>query len=124
MGNDRMQYNLYAIISAFVLLGLVCLYAISKSTSSDIATMVGALATAAGTITGAYIGAYVGAEGKQAAIEERKTAQQELGKEMNLRYEREQIAQTLLTTADETKIEELPPVLQNNIKTFSEDIGL
>jgi hypothetical protein len=121
MVNDRLKYNLVAVIAAFVLFGFICIYAISKSTS-DMAAIVGSLTTAVGTIVGAYVGANVGAEGKQTAIKEQEKAIEKLEEERDLRLDKEKVAQTLYSVIDPNKVEKLPQELQSTIETFSKEI--
>lgn len=122
MVNDRLKYNLFAVVAAFFLFGLICAYAISKSASTDIAALVGSLTTAVGTIVGAYIGANIGAEGKQEAITEQKEAVKELKTEIEKRNKAERMAQGLIAAADADTRNNYPEELQKSIKTFSEDI--
>lgn len=74
----RLKYNLIAIIAAFILLGMVFLYAITTATNAnDITAVLSALTGIVGTIIGAYFGANVGAEGKQDAINTKDQAIEE-----------------------------------------------
>lgn len=81
----RIRYGAWLIAGAFLLLGIVFGVTVWRySSASDVAAVVGTLATVTGTILGAFFGAQVGSAGKDAAEAGRRkaerTAQMALGK--------------------------------------------
>ena len=81
----RIKYGAWLIAAAFLLLETVFGVAVSRYPSaSDVAAVVGTLATVTGTILGAFFGAQIGSAGKDAAEAGRRkaerTAQMALGK--------------------------------------------
>ena len=81
----RIRYGAWLIAAAFLLLGAMFGIAVWRYPSaSDVAAVVGTLATVTGTILGAFFGAQVGSAGKDAAEAGRRkaerTAQMALGK--------------------------------------------
>jgi hypothetical protein len=81
----RIRYGAWLIVAAFLMLGIVFGVAIWRyPNASDVAAVVGTLATVTGTILGAFFGAAAGSAGKEAAEAGRRkaerTAQMALGK--------------------------------------------
>lgn len=72
----RTRYDLYVILSAFVL--IFALFAISLwkwPTSSDVTSVLSAVTGVIGTLVGAYFGVQVGSSGKADAISAQKAAE-------------------------------------------------
>lgn len=72
----RIRYGAWLIVAAFLMLGVVFGVAIWRyPNASDVAAVVGTLATVTGTILGAFFGAAAGSAGKEAAEAGRRKAE-------------------------------------------------
>ena len=72
----RIKYGACLIVAAFLLLGIVFGIAVWRyPTASDVAAVIGTLATVTGTILGAFFGAQAGSAGKEAAEAGRRRAE-------------------------------------------------
>lgn len=73
----RIKYNFYAVLAAFILIGVIFILAIFTTDAKDVPNVLGALTGIVGTIIGAFFGFAVGSEGKQDAIKTRDNAIEE-----------------------------------------------